>query len=90
MTATPFFSVPGSLILFPAWAQFYEVMRRLITGVVSCCGQVSSVEQEVCCSTGNLVGHYEAVRDLVNSPHITDDDRCEVKQPDNAKHDQTA
>lgn len=34
------------------------------------------MEQEVCCSTGNLVGHYEAVRDLINSPHITDDDRC--------------
>ncbi len=33
------------------------------------------MEQEVCCSTGNLVGHYEAVRDLINSPHITDDDR---------------
>ncbi|EIE27427.1 SM/Sec1-family protein [Coccomyxa subellipsoidea C-169] len=40
--------------------------------------QVSSVEQEVCCSTGNLMGHYEAVRDLINSPHITDDDRMRL------------
>ena len=45
-----------------------------------CCMQVSSVEQEVCCSTGNLMGHYEAVRDLINSPHITDDDRWEFQK----------
>ena len=37
---------------------------------------MSSVEQEVCCSTGNLGAHYDAVRGLIASPHITDEDRC--------------
>ena len=39
------------------------------------CVQVSSTEQEVCCSTGNLTAHCEAVRSLIDSHHITDNDR---------------
>jgi hypothetical protein len=38
--------------------------------------QVSGVEQEVACSTGNLPGHYEAVKALLNSPNLTDADKC--------------
>ena len=37
--------------------------------------QVSSTEQEVCCSTGNMSAHYEAVRSLIDSHNITDNDR---------------
>lgn len=38
--------------------------------------QVSSTEQEVCCSTGNMSAHFEAVRNLIDSHNITDNDRC--------------
>ncbi|KAK9815570.1 hypothetical protein WJX72_006038 [[Myrmecia] bisecta] len=40
--------------------------------------QVSSLEQEVACSSGNLMGHYEAVLQLVQDPHLTDEDRLRL------------
>ncbi|KAK9839536.1 hypothetical protein WJX81_008245 [Elliptochloris bilobata] len=36
--------------------------------------QVSNVEQDVACSAGTVGGHFEAVRALVDSPHIADED----------------
>ncbi|CAL5223597.1 g6136 [Coccomyxa viridis] len=39
---------------------------------------VSSTEQEVCCSTGNMSAHYEAVRSLIDSHNITDNDRMRL------------
>ncbi len=46
--------------------------------------QVSSTEQEVCCSTGNMSAHFEAVRNLIDSHNITDNDRC-VSHPKNLR-----
>eukprot|EP00884_Botryococcus_braunii_P001179 jgi/Botrbrau1/11061/Bobra.0302s0005.2 len=40
--------------------------------------QVSGVEQEVACSTGNLPGHYEEVKRLISSPSLTDSDKVRL------------
>lgn len=40
--------------------------------------QVSSAEQEVCCSSNNLQSHYEMINELVNSPHVADGDRLRL------------
>jgi hypothetical protein len=37
---------------------------------------VSNIEQDVVCSTASLNGHFEAVRALVENPHVTDEDGC--------------
>ncbi len=37
--------------------------------------QVSSMEQEVVCSAGNLMQHYEAVLSLVLGQGLTDADK---------------
>lgn len=38
--------------------------------------QVSNIEQDIVCSTASLNGHFEAVRALVENPHVTDEDGC--------------
>ena len=39
------------------------------------CDQVSNVEQDVACGAGTLGSHFEAVRNLVDNPHVADEDR---------------
>ena len=36
------------------------------------------MEQDVACSTGTLGGHFEAVRALVDNPHVADEDRFAI------------
>ena len=60
-----------------AYCQGNNLVRRATAPhTVAGAAQVSSVEQEVCCSAGNLSGHHDAVRGLLGSPNITDEDRC--------------
>ena len=36
------------------------------------------MEQDVACSSGTLGGHFEAVRSLVDNPHVADEDRFAI------------
>lgn len=40
--------------------------------------QVSSAEQEICCSSSNPQGHYEMVNELIHSQHPSDQDRMKL------------
>lgn len=53
----------------------YAAHMQIVKPNMLWCLQVSSMEQEVACSAGNLMQHYEAVLSLVLGQGLTDADK---------------